>query len=121
MVAKSELMGVGMPASLANKIGQDGPATGLTATGSNQAGALALTSTMSIFSTVAASTGCVLPNAEGKGEFIVINNGANALSVYPNGTQTINGGSAGAAVSIPAGKMGLFIGNGIIWAANISA
>lgn len=121
MTAKSELMASGLVANLANKLGQDGPSTGLTATGTNQAGALALTATMNVFSTVAASSGCLLPNAEGKDVIIVVNNGANTLSVYPSGTQTINGGSASAAISVPAGKSAFLIGNGIVWGAVISA
>src|SRR5580698_2508933 len=102
MTTKAELMAGGMAASLANRLGQDGPSTGLVATGANQAAALSLISTMNIFATVAASTGALLPNPDGKDVIIVVNNGANPLSVYPQGTQTINGGSASAALSVPA-------------------
>lgn len=121
MTTKSELMAGGLPAALANRLGQDGPNTGLVATGANQADALALISTMNIFATVAANTGALLPEPDGKALIIIVNNGANPLSVYPQSTQTINGAAASAALSVPAGKAAFFVGNGNQWGANVSA
>jgi hypothetical protein len=64
---------------------------GLTATGSNQSGALALTTLLSRVSTVASGTGVLLP-ASAPGLSITINNtGLNVLQVYGAGTDTING------------------------------
>ena len=84
-------------------------ATALTATGSTQATALLVTSELSLFGTVAASTGAILPlNAEPGDELVVVNGGANALSVYPQTGATINGGSANAAFSVAAGKSARF-------------
>lgn len=79
-------------------------ATGLTATGSSISDAYDLTKLVSIFTTTAASTGCQLPDVDVGVMVFVQNNGANALNVYPHSSSgTINGGSAGAAVTSAAG------------------
>ena len=77
-------------------------ATGLTATGSTLGTALALNARTNVISTAAASTGVALPAGAPAGDIVFVsNNGANALSVYPaTSAGTINGGSAGAAVSL---------------------
>lgn len=101
MAAAEDLMANGMPASLAKRIGLEIPVTGLIATGANQAGALGLTSSFSIFGTVAANTGCI---CSGDKDSVIVNGGANALSVYPPSGFAINGAAANAAISVPAGK-----------------
>lgn len=77
-------------------------ATGLTAAGNSLATALPLNARTNIVATAAASTGVSLPAGAAVGDIVFVsNNGANALSVYPaTSTGTINGGSAGAAVSL---------------------
>jgi hypothetical protein len=65
-------------------------ANALTATGSNQATALAITAQLTEFGTVGSNTGTILPVSQGGMEMTVINNGANTLSVYPAGTEKIN-------------------------------
>lgn len=107
MASAEDLMSNGLPASLAKKIGLEVPVTGLVATGSTQAGALALASNFSIFATVAANTGCIV--SADKDSFI-FNGGVSALSVYPpvGAGFNFNGGAANAAFSIPAGKGGWF-------------
>lgn len=101
MAAVEDLMAEGMAANIAKQIGLEAPVTGLTATGSTQAGALALTSTFSVFGTVASSTGCL---ALTKDSFIY-NGGSNALTVYPpTSAWSINGMSAGTGISVPANK-----------------
>lgn len=97
-------------------------AKGLSGAGSTQATATKLGADHSQFSTVAASQGAVLPAAN-VGEWMSVHNGgANALSVYPNLGGTINGGSANAAVSVPAGKAAIFVPlDGMAWLAVISA
>jgi hypothetical protein len=77
-------------------------ATGLTAAGSTLATALPLNAQINIVSTAAASTGVSLPpNAAVGTEVFVANLGANAMNVYPaTAAGVINGGSAGAAVSL---------------------
>lgn len=77
-------------------------AAGLTATGSALADALKLNARTNVVSTVAASTGVALPTGAAVGDLVFVSNGgANALAVYPaTAAGTINGGSAGAAVSL---------------------
>ncbi len=92
------------------------PANGLTATGNSQGTALAIPSgqDLSIFTTVAASTGCQLPSAGvaiGE-EYVVANHGANALSVYPPNGSKMGTASANAAYSLTAGKTGYFVAVG---------
>lgn len=97
-------------------------AKGLSGAGTTQATATPLAADHSEFSTVAASQGAVLA-APNVGEWVSIRNGgANALSVYPNVGAKINGGSVNAAVSLPAGKAGIFIPlDALTWIAVISA
>jgi NO-binding membrane sensor protein with MHYT domain len=119
MALNTELMACGMQAEGAKKLGYDTPATGLTATGSTQGSALALTSTCSIFSTVSASTGAVLSSASKPA--VVYNGGASTLTVYPPGTFNFLGLSASVGISVPANKSALFIPVGTQIVANISA
>jgi hypothetical protein len=121
MASVAELMATGMPAGQANCIGQDAPLSALTATGNSQATALPLLSSFSIFSTVAASTGAVLPPAGGQGDYFIYNGGANALTVYPSLGQSINGLALNTGVSIPINKGGTFFPNGNQWGFNASA
>lgn len=83
-------------------------ATGISAAGSTQGTATALTKTINIVSTVAASQGVKLPSPEA-GEFLLVaNQGANALSVYPNTGHTINALSANTALSVATDTRRLF-------------
>lgn len=79
-------------------------ATGLTATGSALSDAYQITTLNAVFSTVALSTGAKLPSYWPIGQVgFVQNDGANPLTLYPpTSTGTINGGSAGAGVTIAA-------------------
>lgn len=110
MPLKSELMSAGMPAAQANRLGQDPASVPLTATGSTQGTALALVSDFSIFGTVAASTGAILGS---RGTTIVVNNGANTLTLYPPVGGNINGGTLNAGISVPAGKSAIAVSNGL--------
>lgn len=88
--------------------------SGLSAAGTNQAGATGITKQTNQFTTVAASSGAILPSPE-QGEFIFIANaGANALSVYPASGHSINALANNAAFSMAVGKNALF------WAATSS-
>lgn len=49
------------------------------------------------------------PSGVGGLDVVVINSGAASLAVFPNTGDTINGGSANASVSIPAGGIGRYI------------
>jgi len=121
MPLKNELMAGGLAASPANLLGTDTAVTGVTATGSTQGTAYALVSSFTLFSTVAASTGAILPAASGAEDHLLYNGGAQTLTVYPATGQTINGGAANAGVSVPAGKSARFTAAGTQWIANVSA
>jgi hypothetical protein len=77
-------------------------AVGLVAVGNSLATALPLNAKCNVIASGAASTGVALPTGAAVGDMVyVAHNGANALSVYPaTAAGTINGGSAGAAVSV---------------------
>jgi hypothetical protein len=77
----------------------------LTAAGSTQGTGTALTKAINNVTTVAASTGVVLPTAVAGYVIIVRNGGANALNVYPATGAAINAGAANAAHSLPVGAM----------------
>lgn len=79
--------------------------------GGGQGSATALTSTINNVTTVAtAGDSVLLPEAQAGLVVIVQNNGANAADVFPFTGETINGGSANAAVSLPVGGRMEFIG-----------
>lgn len=106
------LMGVGVPAQVANFLDdvtvkyspKKSVSVGLTAAGTTIADALALVSLTNVVATAAASTGVKLPDAPIGQEVKVQNNGASILNLFPvSALGTINGGSAGAAVTIAVG------------------
>lgn len=109
----TDLIGLGMPPEQASVLNSETVSSSptrsasgtLTATGNNLATALALTELINVVGTAASGTGVKLPDSP-IGSFVVIqNNGANALLVYPiNASGTLNGGSAGAGVTITAGN-----------------
>ena len=121
------MMGGGLSAGQANAINGYGTA-GQTATGSTQGTAFALQTEFTEFTTVAASTGCILPSASGAlapstgDSFFIANNGANALSVYPPTGGQIGTVAANTAVSVAAGKVGYFVakGNGNYWGGSLA-
>ena len=77
----------------------------ITATGSSQDDAYAIKADVTFFSTVAASTGAIIPSAlPSHSQIWVFNGGANDLAIYPPSGCTINDGSANASVNIPAGE-----------------
>lgn len=115
-----DMMSNGVSGGAANAIagGTNSTILGQTATGASQGTAfLCLGSTVE-FTTVAASTGALLPAAGGNSRvstsdcITIVNNGANSLSVYPPvgfkiGTTATNG-----AVAVAAGKAGVFMARG---------
>lgn len=119
MPLTSSLMGVGMPADQASRLGFGPEGTGLTATGSTSADALALTAGVNQFSTVDSGTGATLPS--GWGFVACINNGSNALLVYPGtGMQINNGTVSTGSYSVAAGKTAMFVHAGGRWIATLS-
>lgn len=84
-------------------------ATGITAAGTVIGDATALTSVTNVITTAAASTGVKLWDAPLGSEVFVYNGGANTVNVWPTGaSDTINGGSGGAAITIATGKARIF-------------
>lgn len=114
-------MRASLPAEAARLLGATANTTAQTATGSVQGDALVLTGNITNFTTVAASTGCILPSATGVGPYFVLNNGANALKVYPATGETINGAAANAAFSVTNAKSASFYPHGNQWVAVLSA
>ena len=117
MATPSELMGLGLPALVAKALGQSMSGT-LTATGSTATDALAVTDGALYFGTVAASTGCILPNASGACITAINNGGASTLTVYPATGQTINGTTS---FSVTNAKTGILVPSQNGWIALLSA
>jgi hypothetical protein len=90
MSKKVALTGTGMPPEQALAIAGAG-SQGLTALGTNQATGLVIFSHLNAFSTVAASTGATLSSIFTPGDDIyVFNGGASTLTIYPNGSDTVD-------------------------------
>ncbi len=126
MSQTSGLMQLGMAPSLAIEVlGRVQAAQ--TATGSTQTDAFQLTTSTTVFTTVAAvvhdiAAGRKVPSVEAPSTFVVANLGANALLVYPATGQTINTGAANASLSVPAGKTVQFWGiSSTGWIAQVGA
>jgi hypothetical protein len=119
---KLNLIGSGIAPLAANNI-MGIVTSGLTATGSDQAGALAITDDISIVTTTAASTGVRLPAGTQPGDtYVIANHGANSLSVYPPTGGKIANGTGDAAKALAATKAGIYISiDGTNYAAVISA
>lgn len=81
---------------------------GLTSTGTDQAGALALTNPVNVVSTVSANTGVRLPNVVGQST-VVINRGANDLRVYPLSGASIDAQITNTPTIVPVGARIMFI------------
>lgn len=108
-----KLTGAGFaPLQAVGVIGDEdnGTGAGITATGATQGTAYALGAVNSHFTTVAASTGALLPVASAPGEELrVFNYGANSLSVYPPVGGKCNNGVINTAVALAANTMGLYV------------
>jgi hypothetical protein len=89
-------------------------ADGLVATGTNQATALQLSAVLNRFSTVAASTGAMLPVSQPGMTIEVINDGAQTLTVFPSNSAnevaapTIDGVAAATGVSVSSARRSMF-------------
>ena len=82
MAVQQRTLAAGTPATQAAALAGT-VANALTAAGNSQATALALPADINRFTTVAASTGTILP-AMNPGDYVeIFNGGANALAVYP--------------------------------------
>ena len=94
----------------------NGVTTGITAAGTQQSNATALTTSINIVTTTSSGTGVVLPTAVGGMIVSVINAGGNSLAVYPATNGVINSQSANVAYSLVAGGRLQFVaGNTTQW------
>ncbi len=84
------------------------PATAITAAGTDQSTATALTAAISNITTTASGTGVKLPAIAAGQQVTVYNNGANDLQVYSNNTATINGISGATGITLTAGSSLVF-------------
>lgn len=109
MSMTKNVMGAGVSA-LASRAIIGGVTNNATATGSAQTDAYALTTSNTVFTTTASSTGAVLRSDMQPGDFQrVANYGAQTLSVYPPGTGKIQNGTASAAFSVATVKSCTFV------------
>lgn len=94
-------------------------ASGLTAAGTTRANALALTASINVITTAAASTGAVLPAAAtvgAGGEVIIFNDGASAIKVYAAGSDTIDGTAGATGVTLTnAKRCAYFVTAALTW------
>jgi hypothetical protein len=81
----------------------------MSAAGATQGTATAITTAINNVTTVAASTGVLLPTAVAGLRIIVRNGGANALNVYPNTSDSINAAAINVAYALPVGGCVEFI------------
>lgn len=88
----------------------------VTAAGTDQSGATALTKTYNIVTTATADQGVKLPGAATGKKVTVVNATAVSIKVYPDTSETINSLSANVAKSIPAGAtLDLVCTSGTAW------
>lgn len=98
------LMGLGTPPLLAEATAGGGK-TGLVATGSSSADALQLSESWGAITTSSASTGCILPNANG-GFCGYRNDSGQTITFYPGTGKTIN--AAASSYTVATAKTALF-------------
>lgn len=84
-------------------------ATDLTAAGTTRADALQLAAETNNLTTVAASTGVILPVGVIGMRILILNNGANAAQVYASASETIDGTAGATGVAQANAKDALYI------------
>lgn len=89
-----------------------GISAAVSAAGSTQGTATALTKTYNIVSTASANQGVVLPAATAGLIINVYNTSGATIKVYPGSSETIDGGSANAAVELVTNNGSEFVGTG---------
>ena len=89
MALAKDIMGGGFSGGQATQIAGS-RATGLTAAGTTQGTALALTASFNALSTVASGAGVILYDGSLSDSQIVYNGGANAVTIYPPVGDAIN-------------------------------
>lgn len=121
MPAVRNLIGLGLPARLANILGFT-PTTKAGA-GTTQVGATPITSNMTIATTAVGQTAFGLPaEPAGAGPIMLWNQSATAALVFPPSGGTIQGGATNASFSVAQNKPVWFVSaDGTNWMANLSA
>lgn len=100
-------MGSGMAAQAANNIVGD-VTSGVTALGTNQGTAYQCVSVGTEVTSAAGSTGVtLLPGNVGDMLWVYNGNSGNTITIYPNGTDTLNNGAT--SITLAVNKMMLFI------------
>ena len=122
MAIPSRLMGSGLASLAATNICGD-VADSLTAAGTSNTDALALSATINRVTTTALNTGVRLMLPEAGSAVVVVNSGANALLVYPGTGAQINALTATTGgFSVAAGGRAMFVGTSSTnWFAVLSA
>jgi hypothetical protein len=101
MSTEQDLMGLGMPPSLAGSLGITPVA--LTGAGTTQGAATLITTRFPICTASGGATGFVLPASPKLGEpYYIVSVGTTASKIWPGTGGTINGGSANAGVTFSA-------------------
>lgn len=82
----------------------------VTAAGTDQSGATALTKTFNVVTTATADQGVKLPTSAAGLWYNVVNGTSVNVKIYPNTSGTINDGSVNVAIDLPAGATAQLIG-----------
>ena len=121
MPLATDMMGGGTSAGQAKAINGNRNLT-LSAAGTTQATATAIKATNNVFTTVAASAGAVLPNANQADTVRIYNRGANALTIYPPVGSRIFPASTNTGISLATNTfIELYKWEDTIWYGNLSA
>lgn len=104
MALSAKVMGGGFSAGQVRAL-CGGVASSVSAAGTTQGTATALTNSVNYISTVGASSGVQIPNADIGDDIEIYNAGANALTIYPPTSGTINQVAANGGVSLGTNSM----------------
>lgn len=104
MALANKVMGGGFSAGQAKAL-CGGVAGSVSAAGTTQGTATALTASVNYITTAAASSGVILPNCEIGDSVKVYNGGANTLTIYPPTSGKINSASTNAGISLATNTM----------------
>lgn len=121
MTAAATLVGVGIPAEVASRIGFTVSAK--TGVGTAQSGSTPITQNLTVCTTSSGQTAFQLPlNVVAAGPLVLTNPSATTALIYGQTGDTIDGGSANASVSIAQNKTRLFWRTGLTsWVSVLTA
>ena len=121
MSTVADLMGLGMPGPLANRLGNT-PAA-VTGTGTAAVGAALIQTSVTVLTTASSQTACILPAAASLGRpFTVFCTSATTGLVYPPTGGNFNNGSTDASFSLAQNKAAIFTRlSSTLWCVNLTA